>query len=67
MSVHETLKAALVDAVASADQPPAVAKRLAAWLDALSDGATDLVIDWEDTQKRLESVLNALQVDEVES
>lgn len=67
MSVHETLKAALADAVAAADQPPAVAKRLAAWLDALSDGETNLVVDREETQKRFESVLNALKVDEVES
>lgn len=60
MSAHETLKTTLADAVAAAGQPPAVTKRLSAWLDALSEGSTDLHEDWEDTEKRIEAVLDAI-------
>ncbi len=67
MSAHETLKTTLADAVTTAGQPPSVTKRLTAWLDDLSKGATDLTEDWEDTEKRLETVIDAIVAPEEES
>ncbi len=66
MSAHEILKTSLHDSVAAAGQPAAVTKRLSAWIDALSEGSENTNEDLEETQKRLETVLDAIKASEEE-
>lgn len=61
MTAHPTLKDALHEAVAAAGQSDAVARRLEAWLDALSSGSLDLTKDREETITRMNDVLDAIQ------
>ncbi len=53
MPAHTTLRDALRQAVEASGQPESVYRRLEAWLDALSNGSTELTKDREGTLSRM--------------
>ena len=60
MTTHPILLESIRQAVKAAGQPEAVARRLEAWLNALSSGSEAPDADNASTRSRIEEVLNAI-------
>ena len=65
MPIEPVVRSSILRAVANAEQPASLSQRLISWLDEISDGKTHLG-NTDDTPRRLELLLEVVQVGEQE-